>query len=76
MVIIGLLYIGALTAGFLGVGFDNPTGDSALAIMEVLTLLSAPAMVIAIAVVHQWRSFSQASCSASLALSGWCAADS
>jgi hypothetical protein len=56
MVIIGVLYIGTLAAGFLVVGFDEPIGDPVLAIMEVLTLLSAPAMVIAIAVVHQHAS--------------------
>jgi hypothetical protein len=49
MVIIGVLYIGALAAGILGVGFDEPIVDPVLAIMEVLTLLSTPAMVIAIA---------------------------
>jgi hypothetical protein len=49
---IGLAYVGALIAGFMQVGFDAPISDPVLAIMEVLTLFSAFAVVIVMAVVH------------------------
>ncbi|MCW5982044.1 MAG: hypothetical protein KIT09_28420 [Bryobacteraceae bacterium] len=51
-VAIGLAYIATLIAGFAQVGFAAPIGDPVLALMEILTLLSAPAIVVAIAVVH------------------------
>jgi hypothetical protein len=49
---IGVSYILALAAGFARHGFQEPIIDPALAIMEVLTLLSAPAIVILMAAIH------------------------
>jgi hypothetical protein len=42
---IGVGYAFALTAGFARHGLHEPIADPVLAIMEVLTLLSAPAIV-------------------------------
>jgi hypothetical protein len=53
---IGVAYIGTLVAGFVQVGFEEPIVDPVLAVMEVLTLLVAPPMVVAMAVVHQQAS--------------------
>jgi hypothetical protein len=50
--VIGIAYAAALIAGFLHVGFDAPIGDPVLAIMEALTLLSALALLITVAVIH------------------------
>jgi hypothetical protein len=47
--VIGLAYVAALIVGFGQVGFDAPIGDPILAILESLTLLSALAVVIAMA---------------------------
>ena len=52
VVAIGIAYVVTLTFGFARVGFDEPIGDPVLAVMEVLTLLSAPPMVVAMAAVH------------------------
>ena len=49
---IGLGYILALATGFARHGFQEPIADPVLAIMEVLTLLSAPAIVILMAAIH------------------------
>jgi hypothetical protein len=49
---IGVSYILALAAGFARHGFQEPITDPVLAIMEVLTLLSAPAIVILMAAIH------------------------
>ena len=53
---IGVAYAAALAAGFAQVGFDAPIGDPVLAIMEVLTLLSALALMISMAAVYQHAS--------------------
>ena len=50
--VIGLAYLAALIAGFLQVGFDAPIGDPVLAVMEGLTLLSAAALLMAMAAIH------------------------
>jgi hypothetical protein len=49
---IGAAYVLALAAGFARHGLREPITDPVLAIMEVLTLLSAPAVVILMAAVH------------------------
>ena len=50
---IGIAYFVALVVGFLQVGFDAPIADPVLVIMEVLTILSALALLVTMAVVHQ-----------------------
>lgn len=50
---IGVAYAAALSAGFAQVGFAAPIGDPVLAIMEILTLLSAIALMISMAAVYQ-----------------------
>ena len=56
VVVIGLAYIIVLMVGFSQAGFDKPIEDPILAVMEVLTLFSATAILIAIAAVyHQAR---------------------
>ena len=49
---IGVAYVFALAAGFARHGFREPIGDPILAVMEVLTLLSAPPLVTLMAAVH------------------------
>jgi len=49
---IGIAYFVALIAGFLQVGFDAPITDPVLAIMEVLTILSALALLVTMAIIH------------------------
>jgi hypothetical protein len=49
-------YVIALTFGFVRFGLDQPIVDPILAVMEVLTLLSAPPMVVAIAAIHSHSS--------------------
>jgi len=49
---IGVGYAIALAAGFARHGLHEPIGDPVLAIMEVLTLLSAPAIVTLMASIH------------------------
>lgn len=50
--LIGVAYIATLAIGFAVYGLTKPIVDPLLAIMEVLTLLSAPLMVIMMAAVH------------------------
>lgn len=50
--LIGVAYIATLAIGFAAYGLTKPIVDPVLAIMEVLTLLSAPLMVIMMAAVH------------------------
>jgi hypothetical protein len=54
---IGLAYVVALAVGFARFGLDEPIADPVLAVMEALTLLSAPLLVIAIAVIHHHAPF-------------------
>jgi hypothetical protein len=49
---IGVAYVLALAAGFARHGWDEPITDPVLAVMEVLTLLSAPAVVVLMVAVH------------------------
>ena len=53
---IGVAYVVALAFGFARSGLDQPIVDPVLAVMEVLTLLSAPLMVVAMAAVHSHAS--------------------
>lgn len=53
---IGVAYVVALVAGFRQVGFAAPIRDPVLAVMEALTLLSAVALVVAMAVLCQHAS--------------------
>jgi hypothetical protein len=53
---IGVAYIVALAFGFARSGLDQPIVDPVLAVMEVLTLVSAPPMVVAMAAVHSHAS--------------------
>lgn len=50
--VIGVAYVVAMGFGFAASGLDRPIGDPVLAVMEVLTLLSAAALVVALAAVH------------------------
>jgi hypothetical protein len=49
---IGVAYALALAAGFTRHGLREPIGDPVLAVMELLTLLSAPPIVVLMAAVH------------------------
>jgi hypothetical protein len=49
---IGVAYIITLAAGFARHGFREPITDPVLAIMEILTLLSAPALLFVMASIH------------------------
>lgn len=49
---IGLAYVIVLAVGFARHGFREPIADPVLAIMEALTLLSAPALVTLMAAIH------------------------
>ena len=51
---IGVAYIIALGIGFAIHGLDEPIVDPVLAVMEVLTLLVAPPLVMLMAAVHEW----------------------
>ena len=51
--LIGVAYVVVLGIGIAQFGFDRPIADPVLAIMEVLTLLSAPALLIALAAVRE-----------------------
>jgi hypothetical protein len=49
---IGVGYLCALAAGFARYGLSEPIADPVLAVMEVLTLLSAPPLVTLMAAIH------------------------
>lgn len=51
MILIGIAYIVALAAGFAVHGLDEPIADPVLAVMELLTLLSAVPLVVLMAAV-------------------------
>jgi hypothetical protein len=53
VVVIGVSYVFALGAGFARYGLHEPIADPALAVMEVLTLLSAIPLVTLIAAVYE-----------------------
>lgn len=50
---IGVGYVLALAAGFARHGLNEPIVDPVLAVMEVLTLLSAPPLVTLMAAIHE-----------------------
>lgn len=50
---IGAAYVVVLAAGVVRFGLSRPITDPVLAVMEVLTLLSAPALVVAMAAVRE-----------------------
>jgi hypothetical protein len=49
---IGVAYAATLAVGFAVHGLSEPIADPILAVMEVLTLLSAPALVVLVAAIH------------------------
>ena len=49
---IGIAYLVTLAIGFTVHGLNDPIGDPILAVMEVLTLMSALAMVVLMAAIH------------------------
>lgn len=54
--LIGVAYLATLAAGFAVHGLAEPIVDPILAIMEVLTLLSAPSLVVLMAAIHRHAS--------------------
>ena len=54
--LIGVAYLGTLTIGFAVHGLTEPIVDPILAIMEVLTLMSALPMVVIMAAIHGYAS--------------------
>jgi hypothetical protein len=54
--LIGIAYVVTLAIGFAVHGFAEPIVDPILAIMEVLTLMSAPPMVVIMAAIHGYAS--------------------
>jgi hypothetical protein len=54
--LIGVAYLVTLAIGFAVHGLAEPIGDPILAVMEVLTLMSAPPMVVIMAAIHDLAS--------------------
>ncbi len=54
--LIGVAYLVALTIGFTVYGLNEPIADPILAVMEVLTLISAPFIVVMMAAIHDYAS--------------------
>lgn len=52
--VIGVAYVVTLAVGFASAGFAKPLVDPVLAAMEILTLLSAPILVVLMAAVHAY----------------------
>jgi hypothetical protein len=52
--VIGVAYIVTLAVGFASAGFAKPIVDPVLAVMEILTLLSGPILVVLMAAVHAY----------------------
>ena len=52
--VIGVAYVVTLAVGFASAGFSKPIVDPILAVMETLTLLSAPILVVLMAAVHAY----------------------
>ena len=52
--LIGVAYVVTLAVGFASAGFTKPIVDPVLAVMEILTLLSAPILVVLMAAVHAY----------------------
>jgi hypothetical protein len=53
MCLIGAAYLVTLSCGVAIQGLNEPIADPVLAVMEVLTLMSAPPMVVMMAAIHQ-----------------------
>jgi len=53
MFVVGILYFIAVAIGIYSVGFTNPIIDPILGIMEVLTLVTAPLLVILMSAIHR-----------------------
>ena len=54
--LIGVAYLVTLTIGFTVYGLNEPIVDPVLAVMEVLTLMSAPFIVVMMAAIHDYAS--------------------
>jgi hypothetical protein len=52
--VIGVAYVVTLAVGFSSAGFTKPIVDPVLAVMEILTLLSASILVVLMAAVHAY----------------------
>jgi len=52
----GVAYLVTLTIGFTVYGLNEPIVDPVLAVMEVLTLMSAPFIVVMMAAIHDYAS--------------------
>jgi hypothetical protein len=52
--VLGVAYLVTLAVGFASVGLATPIVDPVLAVMEVLTLLSGPVLVVLMAAVHAY----------------------
>ena len=52
--VIGVAYGFTLAVGFASAGLAKPIVDPVLAVMEILTLLSAPILVVLMAAVHAY----------------------
>jgi hypothetical protein len=61
--LIGLVYMGALAIGFAVYGLSAPIVDPVLAIMEILTLVSAPLLLVMMAAVHRYAPTTRKPCS-------------
>jgi len=51
--VVGVAYVVVVALGIFQAGFDNPIADSTLAVMEALTLLSAPLVVAVMASIYE-----------------------
>lgn len=52
LALVGIVYVGVVIHGILEVGFDKPIKDPILGVMEVLTLLCAPLVVVLMASIY------------------------
>lgn len=51
--VVGVVYLAVLAVGMAKYGLSEPIGDPILAVMEVLTLVSAPPLVLLIVAMHE-----------------------
>ena len=54
VVAVGIVYVIVLAVGLIRFGLTRPIADPILAAMEVLTLLSAPAVLVSFAALREW----------------------
>lgn len=52
LALVGIVYVVVVAFGVAGVGLEDPIADPTLAVMEALTLLSAPLIVILMAAIY------------------------